>query len=59
MTKEGRLARGKANYESGKKKLLNNSETQEYIATLPKETPKEEPKEEVKDVKPKSRRTLS
>jgi len=52
MTKEGRLARGKANYEANK--LMNNSETQEYIATLPKE----EPEEEVKDVKSKPRRTL-
>ena len=40
MTSEGRLARGKANYEA--KKLLNNSETLEYIKTLVKEKPKEE-----------------
>lgn len=35
--KEGRLKRGKANYEA--KKFLDNSETLEYIATLKK--PKE------------------
>ncbi len=40
MTKEGRLARGKANYEA--KVFLDNSETLEYVATLSKEKPKEE-----------------
>ena len=45
MTTEGRLRRGKENYEAGK--LLNNSETLAYIATLKKE-PVEKPKEEVK-----------
>ena len=51
MTAEGRLARGKENYEA--KKFLDNSETLEYIATLPKEKPKkvETPKKEVKDDK--------
>jgi len=39
MTKEGRLARGKLNYEA--KVFLDNSETLEYVATLPKEKPKE------------------
>ena len=39
MTAEGRLARGKANYEAGK--FLDNSETLAYIETLPKEKPKE------------------
>lgn len=54
MTAEGRLARGKANYDS--KKFLNNSETKEYLETLPKEKPKEEVKpKETKDVKSKSR----
>lgn len=44
MTKEGRLARGKENYERGR--FLDNSETKEYISTLPKEKPKvEKPKE--------------
>ena len=49
MTAEGRLARGKENYEAGK--FLDNSETLEYIATLPKEKSKEEvkPKEAKKD----------
>ena len=47
MTKEGRLLRGKANYEA--KVFLNNSETLDYIATLPKEKPKE--KENVKSSK--------
>jgi len=44
MTAEGRVARGKQNYEA--KKFLDNSETLAYIATLPKETPKKEPKKE-------------
>lgn len=49
MTKEGRLARGKANLIA--KRFLNNSETLEYIASLPKVKPKEEekPKEVKKD----------
>ncbi len=52
MTAEGRLSRGKANYEAGK--FLNNSETQEYIKSIKQpEAPK--PKEEKKDGKPKSR----
>ena len=46
MTAEGRLRRGKENYESGNKRLLNNSETQEYIATLPKEKPEENKEED-------------
>ena len=48
MTAEGRLARGKSNYDSGK--FLNNSETLEYVETL---KPKEEvkPKEVKKDAK--------
>ena len=50
MTAEGRLARGKENYEA--KKFLDNSETLEYVATLPKEEPKEEVK---KSGKSKSR----
>jgi hypothetical protein len=40
MTQEGRLARGKENYE--RKRCLDNSETLEYISTLPVEKPKEE-----------------
>ena len=45
MTQEGRLARGKANYEAGK--FLDNSETLEYVATLKKEDkPKKEKKED-------------
>ena len=52
MTEEGRLARGKLNYDSGK--FLDNPETLEYIETLPKDEPKEEVKEK-KDAKPKSR----
>lgn len=42
MTAEGRLARGKENYDSGK--FLSNPETLAYIDSLPKE--KEEPKKE-------------
>lgn len=38
MTAEGRLARGKLNFESDK--LLNNSETLDYLKTLIKEEPK-------------------
>ena len=49
MTVEGRLARGKENHESGNKRLKNNSETLEYIASLSKK-----PKEE-KDAKPDKR----
>lgn len=43
--KEARLARGKENYERGK--FLDNSETLEYIETLPKgkEKPVKKPKE--------------
>ena len=40
MTAEGRLARGKENYEA--EKFLQNSETVAYAATL--EKPKEEKK---------------
>ncbi|MCK4521972.1 MAG: hypothetical protein KAU20_05325 [Nanoarchaeota archaeon] len=40
MTAEGRLQRGKANYDAGK--FLKNSETLAYIETL--EKPKEKPK---------------
>ena len=51
MTAEGRLARGKLNYEAGK--FLDNSETMAYVETLPKEKPKEEkPKEAKKDARP-------
>ena len=51
MTSEGRLARGKANFE--RKRFLKNSETMAYAATLTKPT-------ETKEYgKPKSRRTLS
>ena len=52
MTAEGRLARGKENYEAGK--FLDNSETLAYVATLPKEKPKEKakPKEVKEDGKP-------
>ena len=40
MTAEGRLARGKLNYDA--KRFLDNSETLEYIASLkPVEKPKE------------------
>ena len=53
MTAEGRLARGKANYES--KKFLDNSETLAYIATLPKEAPKVEPKEKPKEAPKKDK----
>jgi len=53
MTAEGRLRRGKENYESGKKRLMNNPETLAYIETLPKEKPKAEEKpKEVKDARP-------
>ena len=48
MTYEGRMARGKENYEAGK--FLENSETVEYAATLKVETPKAKPKE-AKDAK--------
>lgn len=47
MTAEGRLQRGKENYE--RKRFLTNSETLAYVATLSK------PKEEKKDGKSKSR----
>lgn len=46
MTKQGRLDRGKANYDVGK--FLDNSETKEYVATLSSKKPKEEVKKEVK-----------
>ncbi len=34
MTKEGRLARGKENYD--RKRFLDNSETKEYIESMSK-----------------------
>lgn len=43
MTKEGRLIRGKENYD--RKIFLDNPETLEYIATLSKTSKKEEIKE--------------
>ena len=45
MTEEGRLARGKDNFE--RKRFLDNSETLAYIDSLTKEKLKEK-----KDVKP-------
>ena len=57
MTAEGRLRRGKENYEAGK--FLDNSETLAYVESItgkPILKPKEEVKpKEVKDAKPKSR----
>ena len=51
MTQEGRLKRGKANYEAGV--FLDNSETQEYLRSIEQpEEPKEKPKsKEVKEKK--------
>ncbi len=49
MTSEGRLARGKENFDEGR--FLENSETIAYKATMKAEKPKEEPKEEVKEAK--------
>ena len=48
MTAEGRLARGKLNYDSGK--FLDNPETLEYSNSLPKEKPNKE------EVKPKEKK---
>ena len=48
MTVEGRLARGKLNFEA--KVFLDNSETLAYIETLPK--PKVEKVKEAKDARP-------
>ena len=48
MTAEGRLQRGKANYEA--KRFLDNPETLEYIETLPKEKEEKEKKVNSKDV---------
>ena len=42
MTKEGRLARGKENYDRGR--FLENSETLEYVETLPKAKEKKDVK---------------
>lgn len=39
MTKQGRLARGKENFE--RKRFLDNSETLEYMESMPKAKPKE------------------
>ena len=51
MTAEGRLARGKANYDKGK--FLDNSETVAYVKTL-KEAPKDKPEKpkEAEDARP-------
>jgi len=49
MTHEGRMNRGKKNFEAGK--LLENEDTKYYLQTLSKETPKleeEKPKKEKK-----------
>ena len=43
MTKEGRLLRGKENYEAGV--FLDNSETLEYLASLKKPEVKTDSKE--------------
>jgi len=43
MTAEGRLARGKANVDSGK--FLKSPETLEYLATVKTEKPKEAKKD--------------
>ena len=48
MTEEGRLKRGKENYERGR--FLDNPETLAYVATIPKEGKK--PKEAKEDAKP-------
>ena len=53
MTHEGRLARGKANYEAGK--FLNNSETIAYLATIAAKEIETKPKEKKENVKSKSR----
>ena len=59
MTAEGRLARGKANYEStnpiNSKRLKNNPETLAYVATLEPVKVEPKPKEKNQDGKPKSR----
>jgi len=49
MTAEGRLARGKENYEAGK--LLDNQETIDYAATISKEEPKAEKPKKAKEAK--------
>ena len=46
MTKEGRLMRGKENYE--KKRFLDNSETLEYIYMLPENVAKRKAEAEAK-----------
>ena len=43
MTTEGRLARGKENYDKGR--FLENSETIAYVASMKAEKPTEKPKE--------------
>ena len=48
MTAEGRLARGKENYDSGK--FLDNQETIDYVKTL--EVKENKPKEAKKNAKP-------
>jgi len=52
MTAEGRLARGKTNYEAGV--FLTNSETLEYAESLKKGF--EEPKEVIEEPKPKEKK---
>ena len=54
MTAEGRLARGKENYDSGK--FLDNQETIDYVATLPKKKPKEDYPEENINLPPEERK---
>lgn len=49
MSSEGRLARGKANYDAGK--FLENSETVEYAATVKAKPKEEKPKEKKENAK--------
>lgn len=50
MTHEGRMERGKKNYESGKKSLLDNADTKYFLENKPKDKPKpKETKEKVKE----------
>ena len=49
MTKELRLIRGKENYD--RQRFLKNSETLEYISTLPKAKPKVEAKKDALSTK--------
>ena len=50
MTHDGRIARGEANFKSGKKSLLDNADTLYYLDNKPKDEVKEKKATKKKEV---------